>query len=90
MRLRLYHHPDGARVAYRELGAGPPLALLHSAMLSHKEWEPAVEQLDDRVMDRQADAGGEHDDQHGQDRDDVLTQLVNVLSTREMLSAKGA
>jgi pimeloyl-ACP methyl ester carboxylesterase len=48
MRLRLYHHPDGARVAYRELGAGPPLALLHSAFLSHKEWEPAVEQLADR------------------------------------------
>jgi pimeloyl-ACP methyl ester carboxylesterase len=48
MRLRLYHHPDGARVAYRELGAGPPLALLHSGLLSHKEWEPAVEQLADR------------------------------------------
>jgi pimeloyl-ACP methyl ester carboxylesterase len=48
VRLRLYHHPDGARVAYRELGAGPPLALLHSAMLSHKEFEPAVEQLADR------------------------------------------
>ena len=48
MRLRLYHHPDGARVAYREIGAGPPLALLHSAMLSHMEWEPAVEQLADR------------------------------------------
>ncbi|HWJ51259.1 MAG TPA: alpha/beta hydrolase [Solirubrobacteraceae bacterium] len=48
MRLRLYHHPDGARVAYRELGAGPPLALLHSGLLSHKEWEPAVEQLTDR------------------------------------------
>ena len=48
MRLRLYHHPDGARVAYRELGAGPPLALLHSAFLSHKEWEPAVAQLADR------------------------------------------
>jgi pimeloyl-ACP methyl ester carboxylesterase len=48
MRLRLYHHSDGARVAYREFGAGPPLALLHSAMLSHKEWEPAVEQLSDR------------------------------------------
>jgi pimeloyl-ACP methyl ester carboxylesterase len=45
MRLRLYHHADGARVAYRELGAGPPLALLHSALLSHKEWEPAVEAL---------------------------------------------
>ena len=48
MRLRLYHHPDGARVAYRELGAGPPLALLHSGLLSHKEFEPAVEQLADR------------------------------------------
>jgi pimeloyl-ACP methyl ester carboxylesterase len=48
MRLRLYHHPDGARVAYREIGTGPPLALLHSALLSHKEWEPAVEQLADR------------------------------------------
>ncbi len=48
MRLRLYHHHDGARVAYRELGAGPPLALLHSEMLSHKEWEPAVESLADR------------------------------------------
>ena len=48
MRLRLYHHSDGARVAYRERGAGPPLALLHSALLSHKEWEPAVEQLADR------------------------------------------
>ncbi len=48
MRLRLYHHSDGARVAYRELGAGPPLALLHSGLLSHKEWEPAVEGLTDR------------------------------------------
>jgi pimeloyl-ACP methyl ester carboxylesterase len=48
VRLRLYHHPDGARVAYRELGAGPPLALLHSGLLSHKEWEPAVEHLADR------------------------------------------
>ncbi len=48
VRLRLYHHPDGARVAYRELGAGPPLALLHSAMLSHLEWEPVAEELADR------------------------------------------
>jgi pimeloyl-ACP methyl ester carboxylesterase len=48
MRLRLYHHPDGARVAYRELGTGPALALVHSEMLSHKEWEPAVEHLADR------------------------------------------
>ena len=48
MRLRLYHHSDGARVAYRELGSGPPLALLHSMMLSHMEWEPLVAQLSDR------------------------------------------
>jgi pimeloyl-ACP methyl ester carboxylesterase len=48
VRLRLYHHHDGARVAYRELGAGPPLALLHSGLLTHKEWEPAVEGLAER------------------------------------------
>ena len=48
MKLRLYHHSDGARVAYREEGTGPPLALLHSAMLSHKEFEPVVEALADR------------------------------------------
>ncbi len=48
MRLRLYHHPDGARVAYREAGTGPPLALLHSAGLSHREFEPVVEGLRDR------------------------------------------
>ena len=48
MKLRLYHHPDGARIAYREAGTGPPLALLHSAGLTHREWEPAVESLTDR------------------------------------------
>jgi pimeloyl-ACP methyl ester carboxylesterase len=48
MRLRLYHHPDGTRVAYRESGTGPPLVLLHSAMLSHREWEPVVEDLGHR------------------------------------------
>jgi pimeloyl-ACP methyl ester carboxylesterase len=45
MRLRLYHHPDGARVAYRETGVGPGLALLHSLGLSHREWEPIVSVL---------------------------------------------
>jgi pimeloyl-ACP methyl ester carboxylesterase len=48
MRLRLYHHHDGARVAYREVGAGPPLALLHSGLLSHREWGPVVERLAER------------------------------------------
>jgi pimeloyl-ACP methyl ester carboxylesterase len=48
VKLRLYHHPDGARIAYREAGTGPPLALLHSAGFSHREWEPLVEELGDR------------------------------------------
>ncbi|HZL54649.1 MAG TPA: alpha/beta hydrolase [Solirubrobacteraceae bacterium] len=48
MKLRLYHHRDGARVAYRESGSGPPLALFHSAGLSHMEFEPIVELLEDR------------------------------------------
>jgi pimeloyl-ACP methyl ester carboxylesterase len=48
MRLRLYHHPDGARVAYREAGTGPPLVLLHSLGLSYREWEPVVDPLSER------------------------------------------
>lgn len=48
VRLRLYHHPDGARVAYRETGSGPPLVLLHSLGLSHREWEPVVAPLSSR------------------------------------------
>jgi len=48
VKLRLYHHHDGARVAYRESGSGPALALLHSAGLSHMEFEPIVELLEDR------------------------------------------
>jgi pimeloyl-ACP methyl ester carboxylesterase len=42
VRLRLYHHNDGARIAYRETGTGPALTLLHSLGLSHREWEPIV------------------------------------------------
>jgi len=45
VKLRLYHHPDGARIAYREAGTGPPLALLHSQGLTHREFEPVVEAL---------------------------------------------
>ncbi|MDP9399929.1 MAG: alpha/beta hydrolase [Actinomycetota bacterium] len=48
MRLRLFHAQDGARVAFREAGTGPGLALLHSAALSHREFEPVVEHLADR------------------------------------------
>jgi pimeloyl-ACP methyl ester carboxylesterase len=48
LKLRLYHHADGARIAYREAGTGPPLALVHSAGLTHREFEPLVEELSDR------------------------------------------
>src|SRR5437660_12066840 len=48
MRLRLHHHQDGARVAYRETGTGPALVLLHSLGLSHREWEPVVAPLSGR------------------------------------------
>src|SRR5947209_643126 len=48
MRLRLYHHRDGARVAYRETGTGPGLVLLHSLGLSHREWGPVVGPLSGR------------------------------------------
>jgi pimeloyl-ACP methyl ester carboxylesterase len=48
VRLRLYHHRDGARVAYRETGTGPALVLLHSLGLSYREWEPVVAPLSAR------------------------------------------
>jgi pimeloyl-ACP methyl ester carboxylesterase len=48
MKLRLYHHRDGARIAYREAGVGPGLCLVHSAALSHREFAPLVEHLVDR------------------------------------------
>ncbi len=48
MKLRLYHHRDGARIAYRESGVGPGLCLVHSAALSHREFVPLVEHLSDR------------------------------------------
>jgi pimeloyl-ACP methyl ester carboxylesterase len=48
MRLRLHHHLDGARVAYRQTGTGPPLVLLHSLGLTHREWEPIVAPLSER------------------------------------------
>ena len=48
MKLRLYHHPDGARVAYRERGTGRALILWHSELLSHRELTPLVEGLEHR------------------------------------------
>jgi pimeloyl-ACP methyl ester carboxylesterase len=68
VKLRLYHHPDGTRVAYRETGTGQPLVLLHSALLSHKEWEPSVEHLATRfrvvLPDLPLHGDSEHDPRH--------------------------
>jgi pimeloyl-ACP methyl ester carboxylesterase len=80
MRLRLYHHPDGARVAYREAGAGPPLALLHSALLSHMEWEPAVEQLSDRFRVVLPDLPLHGDSETGRQYPYTLDWLADVLA----------
>jgi pimeloyl-ACP methyl ester carboxylesterase len=48
VKLRLYHHRDGARVAYRESGTGRAIVLLHSLGLTHREWEPVTEALSAR------------------------------------------
>ncbi len=98
MRLRLYHHPDGARVAYRELGAGPPLALLHSGLLSHKEWEPAVAGLADRfrvvLPDLPLHGDSEDRPRHPYTLDwfaDVLSGFAaEVLGPRPLLAGHGA
>lgn len=49
LRLRLFHASDGARIAYREGGAGQPLVLWHSRGLNHREFTPASSELLDRV-----------------------------------------
>jgi pimeloyl-ACP methyl ester carboxylesterase len=98
MRLRLYHHPDGTRVAYREFGAGPPLALIHSAMLSHKEWEPAVEQLAGRfrvvLPDLPLHGDSEDSPEHPYTLDwfaEVLGGFAaDVLGPRPLLGGHGA
>ncbi|MFT4034141.1 MAG: alpha/beta hydrolase [Patulibacter sp.] len=49
LRLRLFHATDGARIAYREGGAGQPLVLWHSRGLNHREFAPAAGELLDRA-----------------------------------------
>lgn len=98
VRLRLYHHDDGARVAYREFGAGPPLALVHSGLLSHMEWEPAVEQLADRfrvvLPDLPLHGDSEDRPRHPYTLDwfaDVLGGFAaEVLGPRPLVAAHGA
>jgi pimeloyl-ACP methyl ester carboxylesterase len=97
VKLRLYHHSDGARVAYREAGTGPPLALLHSAMLSHKEFEPIVEGLADRfrvvLPDLPLHGDSEDRSQHPYTQDwfaDVFAGFAReVLGPRPMVGGHG-
>ncbi len=49
LRLRLFHSAEGARIAYREGGTGPPLVLWHSRGLNHREFVPAARELQDRA-----------------------------------------
>jgi magnesium chelatase accessory protein len=90
VRLLLYHHSDGARVAYREVGAGPPLALLHSGLLSHKEWEPAVEQLADRFRVVLPDLPLHGDSEQGPQYPYTLDWFAEVLGgfAAEVLGAR--
>lgn len=80
VRLRLYHHPDGTRVAYRELGSGRPLALLHSAMLSHQEFAPAVAQLAERYRVVLPDLPLHGDSEDGARHPYTLDWFVDVLA----------
>jgi pimeloyl-ACP methyl ester carboxylesterase len=98
VRLRLYHHPDGARVAYRELGTGPALALVHSGMLSHKEWEPAAEGLAERFRVVLPDLPLHGDSEDGRQYPytpewlaEVLGAFIaEVLGPRPLLAGHGA
>ncbi|HEV3228896.1 MAG TPA: alpha/beta hydrolase [Solirubrobacteraceae bacterium] len=80
MRLRLYHHLDGARVAYREAGTGPAIVLFHSALLSHKEWEPVVEHLSDRFRVILPDLPLHGDSEQGPHHPYTLDWFAEVMS----------
>jgi pimeloyl-ACP methyl ester carboxylesterase len=83
MKLRLYHHSDGARIAYRESGTGPPLALIHSAGLTHREFEPLVEELSDRfrlvLPDLPLHGDSEDRPRHPYTRDWVVEVLAGFI-----------
>lgn len=97
MRLRLYHHSDGARVAYRETGTGPGLALFHSLGLSHREWEPIVSSLARRfrvvLPDLPLHGDSEDRPRHPYTRDwlvDVMAGFcLEILGPRAMLAGHG-
>jgi pimeloyl-ACP methyl ester carboxylesterase len=85
-------------VAYREQGTGPPLGLLHSGLLSHKEWEPVVEHLADRfrvvLPDLPLHGDSEDRPRHPYTLDwfaDVLSGFAaDVLGPRPLIGGHGA
>ena len=93
MRLRLYHHHDGARVAYRETGTGQAIILLHSLGLSHREWEPIVDALSARfrvvVPDLPLHGDSEDRPRHPLDPDplrDGVTRVVGAVAGMGLLT----
>jgi pimeloyl-ACP methyl ester carboxylesterase len=77
-------------VAYREVGAGPPLALLHSGLLSHKEWEPAVGALAERFRVVLPDLPLHGDSENHPRHPYTLDWFAEVLGgfSREVLGAR--
>ncbi len=47
---------DGTRIAFEQIGDGPPLVLVHGAASDHTRWAPLIEHIEDHftlhVMDR--------------------------------------
>ena len=80
MRLRLFHAPDGARVAYREAGTGPPLVLLHSLLLSHREFAPIADDLAHRHRLVLPDLPGHGDSEDRPRHPYTRDWLVDVMS----------
>jgi pimeloyl-ACP methyl ester carboxylesterase len=97
VRLRLWHAADGARIAYREVGTGPPLVLVHSVALSHREFEPAVEGLEHRfrliLPDLPAHGDSEDRPRHPYTFDWLATVLadfcVDVAGRRPLVGGHG-
>lgn len=40
---------DGADIAYKDVGLGDPLLLIHGGLISHTEWQPQIEALKDEL-----------------------------------------
>jgi pimeloyl-ACP methyl ester carboxylesterase len=80
MRLRLWHAADGARIAYREVGTGPPVVLVHSVGLSHREFEPAVEGLEHRFRLILPDLPGHGDSEDRPRHPYTFDWLADVLA----------